>query len=269
MAKYFQVKVYSQDDDYLTTWTDVVTDISFSNEINSAGGQMTFKLARNAGDYGEGSDVDFGHKVKVYVFDKEQPNGQLIFQGFISSYTPIYKDDSVDVVLLSYGAELSDYMIEGGEALEASQSSNTSYEMFGAGGFTFIGSISVAQSMTAPTTSKLSRFEVEMQTVYGYNQDTGEYYDRVNIDTRAIIRTGGTGGSGTTLGTSNIVKILDKVPRKYSFIFDPAVQLTSGSYYNIEIYTLNWAVGNDAYLASITTGGNNYGGGSMWKQVVV
>jgi hypothetical protein len=113
MSKTYEVKVYSKAGDFLNTWTnDVVGDISFNNEINSAGGQLKLTLARSAGDYGEGSDVDFGLKVKVYCFDLESPNGQIIFQGFISAYTPIYKDDKVEVTILSFGSELNDYMLQ-------------------------------------------------------------------------------------------------------------------------------------------------------------
>lgn len=113
MAKEYQVKIYDTDGSYITTWTDIVSEIKFANEINTGGSQLDITLARNAGDYGEGSDVDFGLKVVVYCIDKEMPTGDIVFQGYISSYTPIYKDNHVQIVVLSYGAELSDYMLDG------------------------------------------------------------------------------------------------------------------------------------------------------------
>lgn len=113
MAKKYLIKVYDTSGAYLTTWNDVASDIKYSNEINTAGGELKLTLARNAGDYGEGSDVDFGLKVVVYCIDKEMPNGEAVFQGYISSYTPIYKNNNVEITVLSYGAEFNDYMLEG------------------------------------------------------------------------------------------------------------------------------------------------------------
>ena len=126
--KYYQVKVYNKSGIYLTTWSDIISNIEFNNEINSAGGQMKITLARNAGDYGEGSDLDFGYRVKIYVFDKELPEGSLLFQGYISAYTPIYKDDKVEVTILSYGAELNDYMVDGVKKIHIQQTTKNSYQ---------------------------------------------------------------------------------------------------------------------------------------------
>lgn len=128
-SKYYNVKVYTENDTYITTWdTDVVDGISFNNEINSAGGQMVLTLARNAGDYGEGSDVDFGHKVKVYCFDKEEPNGVCIFQGFITSYTPIYRDNKVNVTILGSGYELNDHLYSAEETLDNYEYHRSGYD---------------------------------------------------------------------------------------------------------------------------------------------
>lgn len=126
--KYYQVKVYDKSGTYLTTWSDIISNIEFNNEINSAGGQLKITLARNAGDYGEGSDLDFGYRVKIYVFDKELPEGSLLFQGYISAYTPIYKDDKVEVTILSYGAELNDYMVDGVKKIHIQQTTKNSYQ---------------------------------------------------------------------------------------------------------------------------------------------
>jgi hypothetical protein len=42
MAKTYEVKVYDSENNYLTTWKDVVSNIQFNNEINTAGGQLKF-----------------------------------------------------------------------------------------------------------------------------------------------------------------------------------------------------------------------------------
>lgn len=263
MAKYFQVKVYNKNDTYLTTWSDIVSDIEFNNEINSAGGQMKLTLARNAGDYGEGSDVDFGHKVKVYVFDKEAPNGILLFQGFISGYTPIYKDDKVDVTILSYGAELNDFILEGGESFVTSQTTQTTYREFG--GSSPYTNQRVAQTLTASTTHKISRFEVILKTVEAYDPSKGVFSERLNVGCVATLRTGTTIGGGSLLGTSKTFYIQDGTARVTNIIFDPSIQLTSGSTYHIIIEPLIYASGSDSHVAQIIEGAG-YSGGSEWYE---
>jgi hypothetical protein len=264
MAKFYEVKVYDQDNNYLTTWKDVVSDIQFNNEINSAGGQLKFTLARNAGDYGEGTDVDFGNRIKVYVFDKEQDTGLLLFQGYISGYNPIYKDENVEVTVLSYGAELNDYILEGGESIVTSQSTQTSTFNFG-NASSPSETLSVAQSFTAPTTHKISRMEIYAETVDFYNISTGLNEPRTNVACKAYLRSGSTAGSGTLLGTSQTFYIQDDQLRLTNIIFNPAIQLTASSTYNIEILPLEFAVGSGQYMAAIGLG-TGYSGGQFSYQ---
>jgi len=167
MEKYYQVKVYDQTNDYITTWADVVSDIEFNNEINSAGGQLQLTLARNAGDYGEGTDVNFGYKVQVYCFDTEEPNGLLIFQGYISAYTPIYKDDKVQVTVLGYGSELNDYIIEAGDTAYLSQTlTNKTFTGYADWTSQFN---SLAQTFTLPANKTISSVDLMVTTTASDN----------------------------------------------------------------------------------------------------
>ena len=217
-SKYYNVKVYTENDTYITTWdTDVVDGISFNNEINSAGGQMVLTLARNAGDYGEGSDVDFGHKVKVYCFDKEDPNGKLIFQGYISSYTPIYKDDRVEVTLLSYGSELNSYMIEAGDSLLIQQDSGNYPQGFGDwSNATYIRS--VAQTLTMSGNGTISKIIVWIDGKK--NQE--------NLEIIANMYLGASVGSGTLMATSNPITITPNLIDDYQLVFEEPIDYTDG-----------------------------------------
>lgn len=111
MVKEFVYKVFRAGV-YLTSWNEVVSEPAFAWEINSAGGQLKVTLARPLEDYGEGTDIDFGLDVEVWVYDKENPDGAKLFTGSISSYTPVYGSDKVDVTLLSYGSELSNFLLQ-------------------------------------------------------------------------------------------------------------------------------------------------------------
>lgn len=256
MAKRYEVKVYNPDDEYLTTWSDRVSNIKYNNEINSAGGQMSMTLARNAGDYGEGTDVDFNHKVKVYVLDQEQPYGQLIFQGYISAYTPIYKDNNVEITVLSFGAELNDYIIEAGESLEISQLTDDSGWWFG-NGFATSEYRDVAQVITAPSQSGTWGSVV-------FQMDT--YYANDVVGVRAIIYQDTTpDNTYTTLGVSDYIEVTDSGYTDYTFTFTEPVDFSSGTVYVIQLELEEYIGGSANYLLDIITQtGNPYAGGAFY-----
>ncbi len=89
-------------------------------------------LTRAADSFGEGTDIDLRNRVKIYMVDNDQPNGQLIFQGFISNYQPIYgANERVEVTILGFGAELDNYIIEQGESVYASQLNSDATDYIG------------------------------------------------------------------------------------------------------------------------------------------
>lgn len=118
-GKSYIYKVYdSTGATLIKTWTDVVSELNFSQEINSAGSQVTVHLARPADNFGEGTDIIFNNQVKIYVVDNESINGVLLFVGFIDNYSPIYGDrEVVEVVIMGYGFELDKYLIEGNQTI--------------------------------------------------------------------------------------------------------------------------------------------------------
>jgi len=253
MEKYYQVKVYDQDNDYITTWADVVSDIEFNNEINSAGGQLQLTLARNAGDYGEGTDVSFGYKVQVYCFDTEEPNGLLVFQGYISAYTPIYKDDKVQVTVLGYGSELNDYIIESGATPYITQTSqNKTYatgDIYGVGQyyakiqtFTMAANKTISSVDLMFTNTAAATYLVVIAEYNGVTPDVG------------IDSTVATGRITMPAGTSAV---------KQNIVFDATVDLDSTKYYYIRTYSYS-GVG---YVHAVNT--NPYAGGKLWEVVFV
>ena len=244
--KYYQVKVYDKSGTYLTTWSDIISNIEFNNEINSAGGQMKITLARNAGDYGEGSDLDFGYRVKIYVFDKELPEGSLLFQGYISAYTPIYKDDKVEVIVLSAGAELQDYMLEKGEELNDTNGSND--DLFYFGNYGSPGdNIYLLQQFEANKTMKISRFEFMMKTL-PYIDSFGNTVERLNIPCEIALYTSSYGFPGIEKSRNTFI-VPNGTLSTVSLKFPYSVTLTGGNN-----YVLLMGVG-EGYEA---TGSGNY-----------
>lgn len=260
--KKYEVKVYNASGTFLTVWKQIVSKITFNNEINTAGGQMVIDLARNPGDYGEGTDIDFGYQVKVYCYDKEAPNGTLIFQGYISSYTPIYKDNKVQVTILSYGSQLADFMIEAGESLDASQLVNTSTYYFG-NDTSSSNTHNMAQTITASGNGKWSRMELYLNTVDRYDSTTGTYSERTNVDCKLVVYAGTPSLTYTALGTSNVVRVANRTPALYSFTFTPPVSYTNTTVYTFELYPLTYATGSDQYMLAVRYG-SGYASGSMY-----
>lgn len=279
MAKTYQVKVYSATDEYITVWKDIVSSIEFNNELNSAGGQLSITLARNAGDYGEGTDVDFNLKVKVYCFDNEATTGTLVFQGYVSSYTPVYKDDNVLVTVLCYGSEFERFMLQepidltnsvvtdGGTVtgrLAPSYAPNTTIggDPDGAGDYAMTGvkfttpasmvkipQIDVAfnhKNVYTDATDTLTKYEYTL-TLYPLNGTYPDYTAPLGSVTLPV---------GTApITTFNFDSYTSDVgqppyPNVYSFIFDTPVDVVGGTTYVFVIKAPDGIMAYDALAAS-------------------
>lgn len=107
--------------------TNVISDFAKQQEINSAGSTITVVLGSPADSYSEGSLIDFNNDIQIYEIDDGNPNGSLIFRGFIVNYKPVFTSDNkenVQLTIMGYGATLNDYIIESGEAVDVNQNSN-------------------------------------------------------------------------------------------------------------------------------------------------
>lgn len=117
--KTYIYRVYDESNNFVGVWDkDIASEFALGEEINSAGSQVTVKLARPANDFGEGVTVDFNFKVKIYAVDAGAPNGTLVFTGYISNYVPVWGQDEINITLLGYGADLGEYMIHGGASVD-------------------------------------------------------------------------------------------------------------------------------------------------------
>lgn len=259
MAKYYEVKVYNQEGGYLTTWKDVVSDIQFNNEINSAGGQLKLLLARDAGDYGEGTDVSFGYKVIVYCFDNEEPNGQSIFQGYISAYNPIYKDDKIEVTILGFGAELNDYIVEAGDTAYVSQLVNN--KTYNIGSQSPPGYIyTVMQTFILAADKTISSVDIMASGSAGLNTFTVYIKERVgatpDINTDPDLAYGSASYSGAF--SAQVLKVN----------FTETVALVSTKNYYIQIYGNNSTTFNSYGLVKVhATSTNPYASGQVYTDI--
>lgn len=180
---------------YVGTWNDVVSDFSYPQEINGAGSGIQVDLAREATAYGEGTDVDFGLEVRVYLVNDSYPNGQAMFTGYIADYTLDEEKQLVQVTLFGYGAEMQNFISEVGPNRIAYQRyGNTNLSL------AYWGNV-VVQTLSPTTTIKLKYIYLE------YATDTGRIKNEIKIyrgdptlDSLIII----SGTASWSIDTSNV-----------------------------------------------------------------
>ena len=86
--KNYKYDIYESDGTYITTWSEVVNEPKFSKSVNGGLGECKVILARLADDFGESDDVNFNNQVIIRCFDCDTNDGVVVFNGFISGYTP-------------------------------------------------------------------------------------------------------------------------------------------------------------------------------------
>lgn len=218
--KTYSYRVYDLAGNYIGNWdNDVRSEFKISEEINSAGSQLAVTLARAADSFGEGTDVEFNYKVKVYAIDGEQPNGVLVFQGFIADYTPVYgEDEHIDIVVLGYGAELDGYIIGADEVVDQSQTTTNSTEDFGPGRTIAQGFIAAVTPITS-VDLKLQGSTPRTVTVGIYPTSSGGDYP----DTTPL--------SGATAAQL----VTDTTETVYKFSFSTPISVVTGVKYWIVV----------------------------------
>jgi hypothetical protein len=110
---------------YKNSWkSEVLSEPRFRMVINGGPSEIVVKLDRTFDDFGEDIDVKLNNRVDVYCFDRDAPNGILLYKGFISGYRPILEgnDEIIEITILSYMAETSGIMLREGNG-------NTQYSM--------------------------------------------------------------------------------------------------------------------------------------------
>ena len=107
-------KIFESDGTFVTTWIDVISDLSFIETINGGLSELKVELGRKESEYGEGDDVKFGNLIEVWVFDKDDSVGVQVYGGILTSYIPKVdgSKETVEVVFLSYHWELNQYILE-------------------------------------------------------------------------------------------------------------------------------------------------------------
>lgn len=118
--KRFRYQILDYKGNFITEWTDVITDPDFSWEINNGPGELRVKLARTFSNFGEGKDVAFENRLNLYAIDREAPMGVLIYSGRLNEISPHFGRDGewVEVQFLGYASTLNDQIARDRAAID-------------------------------------------------------------------------------------------------------------------------------------------------------
>src|ERR1700761_2437471 len=113
--KQFKYDIFTIGGNYITTWTDVISDPDWQWDINNGQAELIVKLARPFNNFGEGNDVFFENMLKLYAIDREAPQGILIYSGRLNEYRPHFgtaeSGEYIEVQFLGYASTLGDQLV--------------------------------------------------------------------------------------------------------------------------------------------------------------
>jgi hypothetical protein len=119
-------KIFDSSGNFITTWNDVISDLSVKTVINGGLSPLTVRLARPETEFGEGEDIDQGNRLKVYMFDVDSGvGGVCVYSGLLVSYAPIVIGgrEYVDVEFYSHYWDLNNKILESGGNTEVTYNS--------------------------------------------------------------------------------------------------------------------------------------------------
>lgn len=124
--KRFGYKMYYSATDIRDVWgNEVLNDPTFRYTVNGGPGEVVVKLARKVDAFGEGEDIVLNRKIDIYVYDRDEPNGALLYRGFLAGFSPVLDGDQeyIEITILGYTVEL-------GLRILKDASGNTSLEYY-------------------------------------------------------------------------------------------------------------------------------------------
>lgn len=290
LTRKYLYKVY-RDGLFIGQLQNVTSEFSYSQTINTAGTELTIEMALNADvanqavvpltdENGNNITDESGNiiyidrqpdvvgvdtaalvrnnnDVKVYEISDDDPNGQIVFSGYISRWRAGFYNgnDIVSVNCLSHGSELDNYLIAGTTAVDVSQAvQNSSYFIYepslGASfarvGQTFVVGVGVTQ---------LDGIRVKL--------DTGGVSQSVELRLYTSVAAANAGNAPLATVTRSLNA---SVATDYDFTFAVPPEVTPGATLFFALYSL-YDSGSDIYYqsTSVYAGGTrysvNYGGG--------
>ena len=217
----------------------------------------TERSFENIGNKDSGRLIASGNDVDIYEYSDDDPNGVLVFSGYISGWSnEVGAEDRTTITVISHGKDLNDYIdSDDVYALEVSNAATSSYYDFAPAGFTpYHTSVSgkvvtkVAQSFTGYSFN-LKRIAVTVgKGTNGYINTDNKLKITLELYEGAI-------GSGTFLASDYINTDID-YPTSIGtyFIFDIPITLSASKTYYFVLTAPSYAY--------VYTSGNTFASGN-------
>lgn len=282
LQKSYVYKVY-QDNSFISNLDNVISEFTYTQEINNAGAQLIIELGNKfddvsatqtdtfwvdeAGNYMTDENgnrfvwaktysfddipIDLANRIKVFMFDDNNLNGTVVFDGLISKWETSYSQNTIRLTVLSYGVQLANYIVASSSAsfiinqdvqdtthaIIASKEQQDNYAMsFNLATSQLIGSVSV----------------------YGYS--TTPYYGGSNASLFWIMYAGTPTTPGNLLDAG--VFVLPTTAAMNTLQFTTPLTLPAGDYHILFSAGLGSFYDGAPYIGSTTTAA--YAGGTLY-----
>lgn len=263
-SKRYLYKVFD-DSEYLGMLENVVSEFSYSQDINSGAAQLSIELAMTVDTVGEnvesisdeqgnpildessnplteestpnifgrytgGTLVANNNVIKVYEYSNDDPNGQLVFDGYVTSIEAnLGSTENMVITVISRGVDLSEYVIQSGDTTVASAVLEDTTITGAYWGF------ALAQVIKPSSTISLSRVTVK---VNGSASGGNVYLYQGDPSTDVLTVIGGSGSYSTTntlLATIGGFAVSNSSSAEETFSLASPVTLSAGQTYYILI----------------------------------
>lgn len=186
-----------------------------------------------AGVSTSGNLIANGNAIKVYEISDDNPDGKLVFNGWITSWEAQYGgEDGIIVTCLSKGVDLQDYVIQSGITTQASQTNEDAGKTGGIWGFAFL------QNINFGSNTDFDQVVFKINTG-GFDTDMiiNLYQGDPSSDLYSVI--GGEGSYSTSnpkIADSNQVVFNNNGAGEVTFTFPSTITLTAGVNYYFTIW---------------------------------
>lgn len=269
LPKTYAYKVY-RDGEYLGLLPNVISEFSYSQDINSGFSQLSIVVGASADvnsndvealqtELGEDITDEFGavltterpldlvgndnpnalircnNTIEVYEYSDDDINGVLVFAGYMEDWEASYGgSENINVACLSYGVDLTDYIIQTGTSTITTQSIDTTTATpSGVWGKAF------AQQIEPVSNIAIDGLRLKLANNGALPTEVMLVYGNPELDSFAVITGANTytlGPGNVLLATSTTVQVNAASPTEYYFAFDESHTLAAGSLY----YALFW-----------------------------
>jgi hypothetical protein len=290
LRKHYIYKIYGPTGLYLGSLRKVTSDFSYSQDINVAGIQLQVTVgttlegagvaaiddllvdpAGNILDDQEGVQLstgrtytfngipmDLGNRMKVIMYHTADPNGVIVFDGLITSWSSDYKDNNMVVTAMSWGLKLQQFLIETAVGTPVVDFEVNDGELaFGTPNFDGVTPLFRAQTFKVLSNTTLSAAQVKVRITAG-----------APVPTVIAIHNGTPNAPGSYLGVVNNRMVSNTTSDYETYTFSAAVNLIGGQTYTMEFYRNDpgSGTGQTVYVGTDSTG--SYADGTLFEAAI-